>query len=268
MARIGSLFTGIGGFELGAEAAGLGEVVWQVEIDPFARAVLARHWPNVDRSVTDVTLASPRNLAPVDVLIGGFPCQDTSSAGKGAGLEGKRSGLWYEYLRCVREFRPRLAIIENVTSGAKRWVRPVRHDLHLLGYRTRAIGLSAFDVGAPHLRRRVFLFATDPEREPLRLEPRRRRGEGGAGSAELAHDGETRPTPHADREGELQPSGRMGVEWKWTRDGSRWRAESPVPGVAYGVSARLDIERAYGNAVVPKCVETAIRYFFASGGHR
>lgn len=114
---IGSLFAGIGGLELGLERAGLGPVVWQVEIDPYCRSVLARHWPNAVR-YPDVQRVGSANLSPVDIICGGFPCQDVSGAGKGAGLAvGTRSGLWYEYRRIVAELAPRVVVAENVASG-------------------------------------------------------------------------------------------------------------------------------------------------------
>jgi DNA (cytosine-5)-methyltransferase 1 len=96
---IGSLFAGIGGLELGLERAGFGPTRWQVESDPYARAVLARHWPEADRSVIDVRKAGAATLPPVDLLCGGFPCQDVSLAGKRKGLSGERSGLFYEFVR-------------------------------------------------------------------------------------------------------------------------------------------------------------------------
>jgi len=157
--RIGSLFSGIGGLDLGVEVAcaraGVAsQALWQVEVDGFCRQVLARHWPEVDRSVEDVRHAGSATLASVDLIVGGFPCQDVSAAGRGAGIAvGTRSGLWYEYRRIVDELRPAAAIVENVASGAKRWLCEVRSDLHALGYRTRALAISAADVGAPHLRR-------------------------------------------------------------------------------------------------------------------
>lgn len=98
-------------------------------------------------------------LPRVDVICGGFPCQDISSAGKGAGLSGARSGLWYEYLRIIREHAPDFVLIENVASGAKRWVDFVRSDLGRAGYQSIPVPLSAFDVGAPHLRERIFIVA-------------------------------------------------------------------------------------------------------------
>lgn len=154
---IGSLFSGIGGLELGLEWAGFGPVVWQVEQSEFCRGVLARHWPGADRSVTDVRAA--RSLSAVDLICGGFPCQDVSSAGAGAGLDGRRSGLWYEFRRVVGELRPGAVVVENVASGKSRWLCEVRSDLHALGYRTRALLLHAADVGAPHRRARIFVLA-------------------------------------------------------------------------------------------------------------
>ena len=152
---IGSLFSGIGGLELGLEWAGLGPTVWQVEKDAYCRAVLAKHWPAAERheDVRAVGAALPW----VDVICGGFPCQDVSGAGLGAGLAGARSGLWYEFARVVAELRPRWVVVENVASGARRWVDAVRGHLGELGYATLPISLSASDVGAPHRRARVFL---------------------------------------------------------------------------------------------------------------
>jgi len=117
--RIGSLFSGIGGLERGLELAGLGHTVWQVELNEYCRAVLAKHWPNAER-FEDVSSVGKPTLAPVDLICGGFPCQDVSSAGKRAGLAGARSGLWFEYLRIVRELRPQWVVVENVASGARR----------------------------------------------------------------------------------------------------------------------------------------------------
>ena len=153
---IGSLFSGIGGLELGLECAGLGPVIWQCEVDPFARSVLAKHWPNATRFV-DAT--QPRDWPHVDLICGGFPCQDVSSAGGRKGLSGARSGLWYTFASIVAKAGPEVVVVENVASGASRWLVPVRHQLHLLGYRTRALGIAASDVGAPHLRRRIFVVA-------------------------------------------------------------------------------------------------------------
>lgn len=168
MLTIGSLFSGIGGLELGLEMAGLGPTVWQVEQSEFCREVLAKHWPDVAR-FHDVREVGAHNLPPVDLVCGGFPCQDVSSAGKGAGLAGKRSGLWFEFARVVSEMRPRIVVVENVASGAKRWVDAVVAGLEQLDYEALPVPLSASDVGAPHKRSRVFIVAY-AHGESLRIE--------------------------------------------------------------------------------------------------
>jgi len=156
--RIGSLFSGIGGLELGLECAGLGQTAWQVEQDPFCRAVLAKHWPDAVR-YDDVRTVGAHNLTPVDVICGGFPCQDISLAGKGAGLAGERSGLWFEYLRIVQEVKPRVVIIENVAALRTRGLATVLAGLASAGYRADWALAAASDVGAPHRRKRLFVVA-------------------------------------------------------------------------------------------------------------
>ncbi|MCP4742755.1 MAG: DNA cytosine methyltransferase, partial [Actinomycetales bacterium] len=100
-----SLFAGIGGLELGLERAGLGTTRWQVELEPFNRKVLAAHWPDAER-FADVRDVSADDFPGCDVICGGFPCQDISSAGKGEGIDGQRSGLWREFARLIGEIRP------------------------------------------------------------------------------------------------------------------------------------------------------------------
>ena len=161
---LGSLFSGIGGLELGIErglrSAGLDvQVAYQVERSSFCRHILARHWPHAQRfdDVCSVGAALP----PVDLLCGGFPCQDVSSAGRGAGLDGARSGLWWEFLRIIEETRPRWIVVENVASGARRWLPAVRRSLWTRGYASLPLGIAACEVGARHRRERVFVVAGD-----------------------------------------------------------------------------------------------------------
>lgn len=155
---IGSLFSGIGGLELGLELAGVGHTVWQVECDPFCRQVLAKHWPKTER-FDDVRNVGKHNLKYVDVICGGFPCQDISFAGKGAGLAGERSGLWSEYLRIVGEIRPRFVVVENVAALRQRGLDVVLGNLAEAGYDAIWFPLRASDVGAPHRRERLFILA-------------------------------------------------------------------------------------------------------------
>lgn len=155
---IGSLFSGVGGLELGLEWAGLGPVVWQVERDPWCRGVLAMHWPEAERHA-DVRHVGAHNLDEVEVICGGFPCQDVSVAGKGAGLDGARSGLWSEFARIVGELRPRAVVVENVRALVARGLDRVAADLDRIGYRVEARIIAAADVGAPHRRERLFIVA-------------------------------------------------------------------------------------------------------------
>jgi DNA (cytosine-5)-methyltransferase 1 len=266
--RIGSLFSGIGGLELGLERAGVGEVIWQCEIDPFCRAVLAKHWPNVTR-FEDVT--RPRDWPKVDVICGGFPCQDVSSAGKRRGLGGERSSLWWHFASVVQQVAPRFVVVENVTSGKRKWLPQVRRSLHLLGYDSVALGIAARDVGAPHRRERVFVVA-HAYREHLRKQP----GGGGRGSRRprqaLAREhGEACALADADgprlegqdeRGEELAESARRGIAGR-----GAWSAEPEVGRVAHGVPGRVDRMRALGNAVVPQCAEVAGRVILAMLPH-
>lgn len=159
---IGSLFSGVGGLELGLEWAGLGPVEWQVELDPWCRGVLAMHWPHAQRHA-DVRHVGAHNLEPVEVICGGFPCQDVSVAGKGAGLAGARSGLWAEYLRIVEELRPRAVVIENVAALVTRGLDRVVADLDAAGYRVEGRIIAAADVGAPHRRERLFAIGSNTQ---------------------------------------------------------------------------------------------------------
>jgi len=154
---VGSLFSGIGGFELGFEATGRFETRWQVECDPYATKVLEKHWPDVQRH-DDVCTWPNETTERVDVLIGGFPCQDISYAGKGAGLDGERSGLFYEFMRIVRLVGPKYVVLENVAALFTRGMDQVLGTLASHGYDAEWEVVSAASVGAPHRRDRVFII--------------------------------------------------------------------------------------------------------------
>lgn len=163
MARmtVGSLFSGIGGLDLGLERAGM-ETVWQVEIGEFERRVLEKHWPGLLR-FCDVRECGAHNLPTVDLIAGGFPCQDVSVAGKRDGIKGKRSTLWDEFARIIREMEPRWVLVENVPGilsvDSGRFFGQVLWDLASSGYGCEWDCIPAAAVGAPHLRYRVFLVA-------------------------------------------------------------------------------------------------------------
>ena len=158
----GSLFAGIGGLDLGLERAGM-VCEWQVEIDGYCSKVLEKHWPDV-RRYGDVRDCGRHNLEPVDLICGGFPCQDVSYAGKRKGLrEGTRTGLWYEFARIIRELGPRWALAENVPGllsvDSGRGMGTVLRDLAESGYDAEWDCIPAAAFGAPHLRYRVFIVA-------------------------------------------------------------------------------------------------------------
>jgi len=153
----GSLFAGIGGFDLGFERAGM-VCKWQVEIDDYANQVLAKHWPNAHRE-RDIRECGKHNLEAVDVICGGFPCQDISYAGQGAGLDGERSGLFFEAIRVVRELRPRIVVLENVAALLTRGLDRVLGTLAEIGFDAEWHCIPAAAVGAPHIRDRVFVLA-------------------------------------------------------------------------------------------------------------
>jgi DNA (cytosine-5)-methyltransferase 1 len=157
MLTFGSLFAGIGGFDLGFERAGF-QCKWQVEIDTYATKILERHWPDVRRE-RDIRQCGRHNLDRVDCIIGGFPCQDISYAGKGAGLDGARSGLFFEAIRLVRELRPRAVVLENVAGLLTRGLDRVLGTLAEVGFDAEWHCIPAAAVGAPHIRDRVFVLA-------------------------------------------------------------------------------------------------------------
>ncbi len=154
----GSLFSGIGGFDLGFQRAGI-ETLWDVEIEPYAQAVLRKNFPNTE-IFDDVRTVGKHNLKPVSVISGGFPCQDVSAAGKQKGIiEGTRSGLWFEMWRIISELRPEFAVIENVSDLVGLGFERVLCDLAEIGYDAEWQIVSARDLGAPHQRDRVWIVA-------------------------------------------------------------------------------------------------------------
>ena len=160
--KVLDLFSGIGGFSLGLERTGGFETVAFCEIEPFPRAVLKEHWPDVPcyedvRTLTADQLRS--DGIAVDVICGGFPCQDISYAGGGAGLEGARSGLWSEIARLVSELRPQYVIVENVSALLSRGLGRVLGDLAEIGYDAEWHCIPASAVGAPHIRDRIWIIA-------------------------------------------------------------------------------------------------------------
>jgi DNA (cytosine-5)-methyltransferase 1 len=234
--RVLDLFSGIGGFSLGLERTGGFETVAFCEIEPFPRKVLAKHWPEVPcyedvRELTGARLAAD-GITNIDVITGGFPCQDISVAGKRAGIaEGTRSGLWSEIVRLVGELRPSYVIVENVANllagPSERpggWFGRVLGDLAECGYDAEWENIPASALGAPHRRERVWIVAY-PHKIGLR---------------------HTSLGLHSLRQfvGDLTPA--------------IWLSEPPEP-VIFGVDDRVpfgvDQRSAYGNIVIPAIPE-------------
>ena len=180
--KIGSLFSGYGGLDIAVSNVTGAEVAWHCEWDDAPSKILEKHFPGVP-NYRDVTQVDWSQVEPVDILTGGFPCQDLSLAGKRAGLkEGTRSGLWSEFFKAIDFMRPRLVVIENVrgilsatahsdleqcpwcmgdSSGepSLRALGAVLGDLASIGYDARWTSVRAADAGAPHSRFRVFIIA-------------------------------------------------------------------------------------------------------------
>jgi len=158
MKYVGSLFGGIGGFELGFAREGF-KTKWFIENNEYCQAVLRKNFPNTP-IYGDIRKLNFGELKEVDILTGGFPCQDISCANpKGKGIEGERSGLWTYYAKAIREIQPEYAVIENVPMLANRGLNFVLRDLAEDGYDAEWFCLRASDFGALHRRERLFVIA-------------------------------------------------------------------------------------------------------------
>ena len=290
--RVLDLFSGIGGFSLGLERAGMRTVAF-CEIEEYPRQVLAKHWPNVPiyddvRTLNADTLR--RDGIAVDVICGGFPCQDVSFAGKRAGLEGARSGLWGEYRRLIGELRPRVVIVENVPGLLSLGMGTVLGDLAALGYDATWDCIPASAVGAPHRRDRVWIVAhangqgehdgpVDAEmvsasqsvadadiltrdegrsRDAAEITRGRDADRGGIGATVC----NANVSGLAFRQSQSRDVGEkcstpIGADW--------WLVEPDVGRVADGVPARVDRLKGLGNAVVPQVAEAIGRAIMAVG---
>jgi len=256
--RVGSLFAGIGGFDLGLERAGF-EIAWQVEIDPYCQRVLAKHWPNAKR-YGDIRVIDWETVPRVDLLCGGFPCQDLSFAGKRAGIDGERSGLWSEYVRAIRALRPRYILVENVPGLlTNQYMGRVLGDLAESGYDAEWDCLPASAFGAPHRRDRVWILAY------ASCTGRRSRGQSSSTRQEIAH--RSIETADAERMRKLQPQGSQRHEWRRPSDCSWWELEPDVGRVAHGVPNGTHRIKCLGNSIVPQVAEWLGRQIMKNDPH-
>lgn len=239
--KVGGLFSGIGGFELGLSRAGF-EISWMVEIDEFCRKVLKKHapkyWPNA-RILEDVTKVGKEQLAAVDLICGGFPCQPFSQAGKRRGKEDDRY-LWPEMLRIIRELKPRWIIGENVAGFINMELENAFTDLEAEGYKVEAFVLPANAIGAPHKRDRIWIVAYTYKIRNDKCFPQ--------------SNLEESLTSHNFKQWDRWTSENNGHFW--------WESFSDFLRVDDGLSAKLDKSRigALGNAVVPQIPEILGRF--------
>ena len=207
-----SLFSGIGGLDLAAHWAGFSPVAF-VEQDSFCQKVLAKHWPGTP-IFDDVRTFNATQFLGITLICGGFPCQDISVAGKGAGLQGERSGLWFEYLRIIKECQPRFVVAENVDALLGRGLDRVLCDMEEAGYAVEALSVAASDLGAPHQRKRWFIVGERIDEPGVaqgdscggRLPGKPRRGAGSEPADGLV-GGEKRAMPNPDSQRQPQSKG-------------------------------------------------------------
>lgn len=278
---VGSLFSGIGGLELGLERTGGFKTIWNCEIDPYASVVLKKHWPDVP-NLGDITKVEWGTVEKPDLICGGFPCQDISVAGKGKGIkEGTRSGLWFRFAEAIRALRPRYVLAENVPMLANRGLDIVLCSLAEIGYDAEWFNLSAADVGAWHRRERIFIIAhsvrggcdggecdrnwghlpPDEERDMEKASERQQ-------SKRLTSIGKVGDVPDTERNGWQHTrearNWRAGLENHYKRNnGGIWKTEPAVGRVAHGVPNRVDRIKCLGNAVVPQVAEAVGEYILA-----
>lgn len=228
------LFSGIGGFSLAAQMTGGIETQQFVEIDPYCQKVLAKNFPGIP--IHDDITTFTANSRNYDLITGGFPCQDISAANtkNRKGLAGDRSGLFFEIIRLVCECRPRYVVLENSSAllnfRGGRDMGAILWELSQCGYDADWSVISACSMGAPHMRRRLFIVAYANSQH---------------GAQRMA----------------IQPNDNRNVQAVHQGPGSSvWTEPAPSPcGISNGVPSRMDRVRALGNAVVPSVAEIALR---------
>lgn len=246
--KVGSLFSGVGCGDLGLEWAGF-EHAWFVEVNEYARQVLELRWPGrpIYGDIKEVDFTA---VEPVDVLAGGFPCQDISIAGKGAGIKGERSGLWSEFARAIAEIRPRYALIENSPILITRGLDVVLSDLAALGYDAEWNCIPASALGAPHKRDRIWIVAyADNRSGNTQKAIRTGRDSSQSGGADMADSLRERLSLSGSKS--FREDGEQGRRQSPPK--GWWSSEPGVGRVANGTPHRVDRLKGIGNGQVPHC---------------
>ena len=290
MIKIGSVFSGIGGFELGLERAiPNSQTIWQCEKDKYCRSILQKHWPDA-KMYDDITKMDTAEVERPHILCGGFPCQDISVAGKGAGIHGKKSGLWWHMHALISRFRPSIIVLENVPAISFRGAREVLGSLAQIRYDAEWTTISARQMGACHLRKRWFcvayphkntdkikgtntksypigqkkstaLYKTNRERqENIRKEnifDKRR----DSVQNESSHSSSKRSKKHTICRQPVEKKGLIEYRSSQTariQPRNYWKggtSQSPLCAVDDGIPQRVARLKALGNAIVPQCSE-------------
>ena len=249
--KFGSLFSGIGGIDLGLERAGM-SCIWQSEIEPYACQVLAKHWPDIP-NLGDIRDIDWTTVERADLVAGGYPCQPFSLAGSRKGEDDSRH-LWPMFADCIRVVRPRYALLENVSGHLGLGFGSVQRDLAEIGYDARWDCIPAAALGAPHLRDRVFVVATrrtprDTDSQSQSRQPKH--GSTRPWPSPMAYTSSERLEEATSREQSTQHDFRRSL----VRGKPTWPTEPNVGRVADGIPRRMDRLRGLGNAVVPQVAE-------------
>ena len=252
--KFGSLFSGIGGLDLGLERAGM-ECIWQVEIDNYCQRILIKHWPNIPK-FGDIKDVGAHNLETPDLICGGFPCQPVSLAGKREAQADTR-WLWPEFARVVDELQPRYVLVENVPGLYTAGGSEVLADLATFGYNAEWHSIPASAVGAPHLRYRIFIVGWNPDggnrnKRPFKEMERRKDTESAGVSTDVA---DTTGGSEQSSGSQRNVGGFQDALCREGRDQSYWTVEPDIRRVAHGIPSRVDRLRGLGNAVVPQVAE-------------
>ena len=303
MYKIGSLFSGIGGFELGLERAIPSETIWQVEQDKFCQSILKKHWPNA-KIYDDVRNITKDNVEVPDIICGGFPCQDISVAGKQGGIQGEKSGLWWEMWRIISELsegqKKPIVVLENVSNIIRLGGKEVLGSLAQIGYDAEWTTIRASDFGACHRRERWFCVAypnggsngkpkenrpsdTIGERRKTILHKKNSRWKKSGGEKNIwnqrrnnSQNFVTYPNKSSVQKQSIDPF-RVESKRRFKRGDSKnagehprnyWKeneAQSPLCNVDDGISQRVARLKALGNAIVPQCSEWIGEQIWKSG---